>query len=299
MASRHLVSLCYLPGVGNPDPDQLVYAGRKLVLVVPGELFDVNYLPLLAVGDTQAGVLNFPGLLTEDRSQQLLFRRELRFTLGRYLADQDVSGPDNRPNPDDSFLVQVGQAFFANIRDVLGDLLGAKFRVPGLHLVLLNMNRGELVLPDYPFAYYNGVFVVVAFPAHKGTQDVLSQRQLSHVGRGAVGQDLASAYPVSLLHNRPLVYAGALVAPHELEQGVFPQTALVLLDHDFIAGNRDHLAVRRSHTHLTTVLGNVGLHSSPDQGRLGAEEGHGLPLHVGSHQRPVGVVVLQERDQGS
>ena len=31
--------------------------------------------------------------------------------------------------------------------------------------------------------------------------------------------------------------------------------------------------------------------------RLGHQQGHGLALHVRTHQRPVGVVVLQERDQ--
>ena len=35
----------------------------------------------------------------------------------------------------------------------------------------------------------------------------------------------------------------------------------------------------------------------PDQRRLGEEQRHALPLHVGAHERAVGVVVLQERDQ--
>ena len=39
------------------------------------------------------------------------------------------------------------------------------------------------------------------------------------------------------------------------------------------------------------------LHAGADQRRLGLDEGHGLALHVGAHQRAVGVVVLEERDQ--
>ena len=32
-------------------------------------------------------------------------------------------------------------------------------------------------------------------------------------------------------------------------------------------------------------------------GAVAAQERHGLPLHVGAHERAVGVVVLEERDQ--
>ena len=36
----------------------------------------------------------------------------------------------------------------------------------------------------------------------------------------------------------------------------------------------------------------------PTRGRLRLQERHGLPLHVGAHERAVGVVVLEERDEG-
>ena len=38
-------------------------------------------------------------------------------------------------------------------------------------------------------------------------------------------------------------------------------------------------------------------HAGADQRRLGLDERHGLALHVGAHQRAVGVVVLQERNE--
>ena len=38
-------------------------------------------------------------------------------------------------------------------------------------------------------------------------------------------------------------------------------------------------------------------HARADQRRVGLHQGHGLPLHVRAHQRAVGVIVLQERDQ--
>ena len=39
------------------------------------------------------------------------------------------------------------------------------------------------------------------------------------------------------------------------------------------------------------------LHAGADQRRLGADQRHRLALHVRAHQRAVGVVVLEERDQ--
>ena len=39
------------------------------------------------------------------------------------------------------------------------------------------------------------------------------------------------------------------------------------------------------------------LHAGADERRVGADERHGLALHVGAHERAVGVVVLEERDE--
>ncbi len=41
----------------------------------------------------------------------------------------------------------------------------------------------------------------------------------------------------------------------------------------------------------------TGLDAGADVGGLGPHQRHGLALHVGAHERPVGVVVLEERDQ--
>ena len=44
-------------------------------------------------------------------------------------------------------------------------------------------------------------------------------------------------------------------------------------------------------------LGHQVFDARADQRRLGPQERHRLALHVGAHQRPVGVVVLEERDE--
>src|SRR4028118_657057 len=46
------------------------------------------------------------------------------------------------------------------------------------------------------------------------------------------------------------------------------------------------------------VVGGAGLHAGADVGGLGPQERDGLALHVGAHEGAVGVVVLEERDEG-
>src|SRR5690606_27937963 len=58
---------------------------------VTGEDLYVNDRTLGASRHTQGRVLHIRGLLTEDRTQQLLFRRQLSFTLRGDLADQNVA----------------------------------------------------------------------------------------------------------------------------------------------------------------------------------------------------------------
>ena len=55
-------------------------------------------------------VLHVLRLLTEDRGQQLLFRRELGLALRRDLADENVARLDVRANANDSALVEIDQS---------------------------------------------------------------------------------------------------------------------------------------------------------------------------------------------
>ena len=51
------------------------------------------------------------------------------------------------------------------------------------------------------------------------------------------------------------------------------------------------------HHAYARIDSRLGLHAGSHQGRGGLDQRYGLPLHIGAHQCPVGVVVLQERDQ--
>ena len=100
----------------------------------------------LAVRHLQRGVPDLARLLAEDRAEQPLLRGQLGLALGRDLADQDVAGDDLGADPDDAALVEVGEHFLADVRDVAGDLLRAQLGVAGVDLVLLDVDRGEDVL---------------------------------------------------------------------------------------------------------------------------------------------------------
>src|SRR5213079_712794 len=77
----------------------------------------------------QARVLHVGRFFAEDRAQKLFFRRQLRFTLRRHLADQHIAGFDFGANVNDAGVVETAQLRFAEARDVAGDFLGPELRV--------------------------------------------------------------------------------------------------------------------------------------------------------------------------
>ena len=195
MAAGELVAVGDLALLGDVDADQLVHAWRQLVAVLAGEHAHADHLAGLAVRDLQRGVAHLARLLTEDRAQQPLLGRELGLALGGDLADQVVAGVDLGADAHDPALVEVLQDLLGDVGDVAGDLLGAQLGVAGVDLVLLDVDRGEDVLLDQPLGQDDRVLVVVALPRHVGDDQVLAERDLAGLGRGAVGDDLALRRP--------------------------------------------------------------------------------------------------------
>ena len=271
-----------------------------------GEDADVDDRPFDAGRAVERSVLDVQGLLAEDRLQELLLGRELGLALGGDLADQDVARLDLGADPDDAVLVQVPQDGLGDVGDVLGDLLGPELRVAGLDRLLDDVERGEDVLLDQPLADDDRVLEVVAAPGHEGAEHVPAERQLPAVRAGAVGQDLAGLDVVAPADDRPLGEAGVLVRPEELGQEVEVRPDLVVLGVVLLVGpDEDALGVDEldrarplGHDDVARALGHEVLDARPDPGGFGAEQRHGLALHVGAHQGAVGVVVLEERHQG-
>ena len=250
------------------------------------------------MGHLQRGVADLAGLLAEDGPQQALLGGQLRLPLGRDLAHQHIAGAHLGADPDDAPFVEIFQDVVGEVGDVAGDLLSAQLGVAGVDLVLVDVDRGEHVVADEPIRQDDGVLEVVALPGHEGNEQVLAQGQFAvHRGR-SVGQDLALLEPVTPAHQGPLADAGVLVGPLELLEPQILAAGFGVLDHHAVAVELDYPAVLGGDDHVGRVPGGPGLNAGADVGGLGPQQGHGLALHVGPHQGPVGVVVLEERDQG-
>ncbi len=308
--TRERVALddAHLVGQVGLEAAQLVVDDRLRALVAldafAGEDLHVDDGADHARGHAQRGVLNVRGLLAEDRAQQLLFGGELGLALGRDLAHEHVARLDLGADVHDARLVQARQLRLTQRRDVAGDLLGPELGVTGDDGELLDVDRGEAVVGDHAFGDEDRVFEVVAVPGHEADQHVLAQSQFAEVGGGAVGHHVALGDQVAHLHHRTLVDVGVLVRTGVLDHVVdvdtnFARQGFVVVDpdHDPVRIHIVHDAATGGLHGGTRVDRNAALDAGADQRLLRPQAGHGLALHVGAHQRTVGVVVLEEGDQ--
>ncbi len=217
--------------------------------------------------------------------------------LGRDLADQDVARRHFGADADDAVLVEVLECVFAHVGDVARDLFGAEFGLARIDFVLLDVDRGVFVVLHQPFADQDRIFKVAAFPAQVRDQHILAEGQLAVLSAGAVRQHVAGLDHVALEDDGALVDAGALVGAVVLAQGVDPARAVRLLHHHRVADHADDFAVVPGRHHLAGIDRGLVFHAGADDGCIGAHQRHGLALHVGTHQRAIGVVVLQEGNQ--
>ena len=245
----------------------------------------------------QRRVADLAGLLAEDRPEEALLGRELGLALRRHLPDEDVAGADLGADADDPALVEVLEDVLGQVRDVAGDLLGAELRVAGVDLVLLDVDRRQHVVAHETLGDHDRVLVVVTLPGHERHEKVLAQRQLAVVCRRPVGEDVPLADLVARLDQRLLVDAGALVRAAELGQPVRGAAVLLVVDDDRVARDLGHGAVVVGDDEVAGVAGGPALDAGADERRGGAQQRHRLALHVGAHERAVGVVVLEERDE--
>ena len=195
---------------------------RPLVLVdaPPGKHLHVDHDTFDPVGDPQGRIFHVARLFAEDGPEQLLFRRELGLALRGYLAHEDVARLHGGADPDDTAVVEVLERLVADVRDVPGDFFLAELRIPDHALQLLDMDGGEDVFLHEPLVDEDRVLVVVSSPRHEGDHHVLSEGELAPVRGRSVGEDLALLHVVAFSHDDPLVDAGILVRPPELQQVV-------------------------------------------------------------------------------
>ena len=117
-------------------------------------------------------VLHVAGLFAEDRAEQFLFRRQLRFALGRHFAHQNVARLHGCADANDAAFVQIAEERFGDVRNIARDFLGTQFGVASFDFEFLDVDRGVVVFLDQLLADHDGVFEVVPAPGHERHQDV-------------------------------------------------------------------------------------------------------------------------------
>ena len=208
---------------------------------------------------------------------------------------------------DHARFVQIAQHGLADVGNVARDFFRPELGVAGLDLVLLDVQRGVVILFHHLFGDQDRVLEVVTAPRHEGHQDVASQSQLAVIGARTVSDDLAFQYALAFFDYRLLVDASVLVGTLELRQLVNIAAHLARqlrgmmlafdAHNDAFGVDRIDDAVAAGQNDCAGVAGSNAFHSSTDDRRLRAQQRHGLPLHVRAHQRAVRVVVLEERNQ--
>ncbi|MCY1525640.1 hypothetical protein D9M68_606240 [compost metagenome] len=125
----------------------------------------------------------------------------------------------------------------------------------------------------------------------------------------AFHQDLSFFHPVTFEHDRPQVDAGVLVGSPELDQVIGSEVGIkahqllvvgpVVIYNDLLGIHVVNYPVSFRHHQCSGVTGQFTFQPGTYNRRFGAQQRHGLALHVRSHQGPVGIIMLQVRDHGS
>ena len=245
----------------------------------------------------QGGIPHFSCLLTENRPKQPLLRSQFRLAFRRHFADQNITGTHLRTDTDDTVAVQIFQRIIAHARHVLCDTFRAQLCIAGFRLILFYMNGCIDILSHKPLTDQYRILIVIPFPGHKADQRILTERQFAKRRGRTVGNNFSGFYMVALFHDRLLVITVGLVTSHKLGQMVLVLLPVItdhLNDPGRHIGNRT--AFSRNHTNAR-VHSRLLLHTCTDRRSLREQKRYRLTLHVGTHQRAVGIIVLQERDQ--
>ena len=173
------------------------------------------------------------------------------------------------------------------------------------------MNGSIDVVLDHFLRDQDGVLEIIALPRHESHQDVSTQGKLALIGAGAVGQGLTDLHLVALANYGLLVEAGARIGAKELAQIVAIDATLMVASwfleeprgERSVVGNNDALAIGQGNHpfgirngYRSRIFGDLLLNPGSNHWCLGLKKGDGLTLHVGAHERPICIVMLEKRD---
>ena len=265
------------------------------IIAVNDRYFDD--LAFLTVAGLEARVLYISRLFTEDRAQEFLLSGEFRLALRGYLADQNVAAANPSALDYNAVLIQIGELAVANVGDVTRNLLIAQLRLSGLDFALLDVDRRVAVILDQVLTQDDGIFEVSAAPAHEADEQILTQRKRAAIGGRRVRQRLTCLDSLSLLHDGMLIKARGLVGPCELRQRDAMTLTVFSRNLDRVGRGTGDDAIRVGHGYLSRIRRSLSFQTRTYDWLLRQQQRHALALHVGTHQRTRGIIVLQERDQ--
>ena len=130
----------------------------------------------------QRSVLHITGLVTEDGTEQFLFRRRIRFTLRSNLTDKDITRFDAGTHTNNTVFVKVFSRFLTYVRNVRGQLFHTTLRFANFQRIFFYVYRGQKVLTNHTFIQYDSILIVIALPRHVSNQQVLTQCKFSVFG---------------------------------------------------------------------------------------------------------------------
>ncbi len=160
--------------------------------------------------------------------------------------------------------------------------------------MLFNMNGSKDIFADNFFTNQNSILIVVTFPRHKADQHIPAQRNLSVFCRRTIRNHISDINAVILVHNRHLIEAGTRVGTQELNNRIDINISIIGYHTDFICADAlYHSGTFAQHTGTGINAGFI-FHASTNNRRFCFNQRHCLPLHVGTHQSTVRIIIFQE-----
>jgi len=164
------------------------------------------------------------------------------------------------------------------------------------------VNRGVVVVLDQLFADQDGVFEVVTTPGYEGHKHVAAECKFTALRARTVGKNLALLHTVAHANQRLLADASVLVRTLELDE-LIDVRAHFAAKHARMVGLHAHddaLGVdliddtfALAQHHCAGIARGDAFHAGADKRRFALDQRHRLALHVGTHQRAVGVVIFR------
>ena len=159
------------------------------------------------------------------------------------------------------------------------------------------MEGCQYIFHNQSFIKDDRVLVVVTFPSHEADHQVFTQSNFTVICGRTVSQNFTSLYMFTMANNRSLVDASTLVGTFEFQQFVSINTFTVISsDFNAISINELDSTCMFSQLHNTGVFCSSVFHTCTYHRCFCYQQRYCLSLHVGTHQRTVGVVVFQEWD---